>query len=197
MSAFWIVSGKATTEKAGALFGLASEMLTDIDLDNRNRVVEILTQALSSMQSSVVSSASAATSLLQARLNLAGALDERMGGLSVMATYREALAVQATDVDKRLGQQAGRMWSEIVQRRYDYGRPWRTATRVRKVTRAQLLAFYDRVIVPGAPEGRRLSTHVFARKAAPPNLTLGTLADEFYPPPPDRSDSLKIRGLKA
>ena len=30
--------------------------------------------------------------------------------------YREALDVQATDVDKRLGQQASRLWSEIVQR---------------------------------------------------------------------------------
>lgn len=96
MSAYWMVSGKATTEKAGALFGLAGEMLTDINLDNRNRVVEILTQSLSAMQSSVVSSASAATSLLQARLTLAGALDERMAGLTVMATYRETLA-QAQD----------------------------------------------------------------------------------------------------
>jgi len=96
MSAYWMVTGKATTEKAGALFGLAAEMLTEIELDNRNRVVEILTQALSSMQSSVVSSAAAATSLLQARLTLAGQLDEAMEGLSVMATYQHAL-VQARD----------------------------------------------------------------------------------------------------
>jgi len=96
MSAYWMVSGKASVEKSAALFGLASEMLTDINLDNRNRVVEILTQALSSAQSSVVTSASAATSLLQARLSLAGDLDERMAGLSAMATYREALA-QAKD----------------------------------------------------------------------------------------------------
>jgi Zn-dependent M16 (insulinase) family peptidase len=96
MSAYWMVSGKATSEKAGALFGLAREMLTDINLDNRNRVVEILTQTVSSMQSSVVSSASAATSLLQARLTLADDLDERMAGLSAMAMYKEALA-QAED----------------------------------------------------------------------------------------------------
>ena len=40
-----------------------------------------------------------------------------------------ALSSQATDVDKRLAQQASRLWNEIVQRRYDYGRPWRTALR--------------------------------------------------------------------
>ena len=52
-----------------------------------------------------------------------------------------ALSSQATDVDKRLAQQASRLWNEIVQRRYDYGRPWRTARRLRKVhTREQRLA---------------------------------------------------------
>ena len=107
-----------------------------------------------------------------------------------LGAYRESLAVQATDVDKRLGQQASRMWSEIVQRRYDYGRPWRTSRRVRKVTREQLLAFYDRVLMPGAPAGRRLATHVFAKSAAPPGLVLDRLPDEFYPPPPDLSSKL-------
>ena len=105
-------------------------------------------------------------------------------------TYREALAVQATDVDKRLGQQAGRLWSEIIQRRYDYGRPWRTAQRARAVTRAQLVAFFDRVLAPGAPEGRRLATHVFANRTAPSSLVRDTLTDEFYPPPPDCSSKL-------
>jgi len=113
MSAYWMVTGKATTEKAGALFGLAAEMLTDIELDNRNRVVEILTQALSSMQSSVVSSAAAATSLLQARLTLAGQLDEAMEGLSVMATYRHALD-QARDDWPSLLARLERMREAIV-----------------------------------------------------------------------------------
>jgi len=111
--------------------------------------------------------------------------------------YREALAVQATDVDKRLGQQAGRLWSEIVQRRYDYGRPWRTASRVRKVTRQQLLAFYDRVLAPGAPETRRLATHVFDQKGSPPSLVLDPLPDAFFPRPPDRSASLRAAAATA
>ena len=109
---------------------------------------------------------------------------------SDLDAYRESLAIQATDVDKRLGQQASRLWGEIVQRRYDYGRPWRTSRRVRKVTKEQLLAFYDRVLMPGAPAGRRLTTHVFAKSAAPPKLVLEKLPDEFYPPPPDLSSKI-------
>ena len=110
-----------------------------------------------------------------------------------LAAYREALASQATDVDKRLGQQAGRLWGEIVQRRYDYGRPWRTAKRVKKVTRPQLLAFFDKKIAPNAPEARRLATHVFAKKNAPAELAVGEVADEFYPLPPDKSSELKLK----
>ena len=104
-----------------------------------------------------------------------------------LRSYREALATQATDVDKRLGAQSGRLWSEIVQRRYDYGRPWRTARRVRAVTRAQLLAFYDQRLAPEAPGARRLATHVFAKGSAPSTLVKQSLTDDFYPPPPDRA----------
>ena len=111
---------------------------------------------------------------------------------SQLATYREALATQAVDVDRRLGAQSSRLWSEISKRRYDYGRPWRTAKRLRKVTREQLLAFYDRVLLPSAPSHRRLVTHVFAKAAAPPALAAGTLADDFFPPTPDLAASLVV-----
>ena len=99
---------------------------------------------------------------------------------------RESFAVQATDVDKRLGQQANRLWGEIVQRRYDYGRPWRTARRVRKVSKEQLLDFFDRVVAPGSPQGKRMATHVFAKSAAPGALVVDALPSVFYPPPPQR-----------
>ena len=73
-----------------------------------------------------------------------------------------------------------------MQRRYDYGRPWRVAKRARKATREQLLTFYDRFIVPGAPEGRRLATHYFAKSAAPSILTVDEVPPELYPQPPER-----------
>jgi len=103
-----------------------------------------------------------------------------------LTTNREAFAAQATDVDKRLGQQASRLWGEIVQRRYDYGRPWRTARRVRKVTKGQLLAFFDRVVAPASPQGKRLATHVFSKTSAPSMLIGDSLSSDFYPLPPQR-----------
>uniref|UniRef100_A0A7S2JII1 Coenzyme PQQ synthesis protein F-like C-terminal lobe domain-containing protein n=1 Tax=Haptolina brevifila TaxID=156173 RepID=A0A7S2JII1_9EUKA len=110
----------------------------------------------------------------------------------------EALASQAVDVDKRLGSQAGRLWSEIVNRRYDYGRPWRTSKRLGGVTKAGLVAFFDRHLAPGAPEERRLATHVFAREAVPTELKVDPTADlAFYPPPIDRFAERVGAGLAA
>jgi len=113
-----------------------------------------------------------------------------------LQSYREALASQALDVDKRLGQQASRFWGEISQRRYDFGRPWRTAKRVRKVQREELVAFFDRFVAPGTPELRRLSTHVFARRAAPKALEdpSSALEDVYWPASPDQIDV--VRGAR-
>ena len=88
-------------------------------------------------------------------------------------------------MDKRLGSQAGRLWSEIVLRRYDYGRPWRNAKRFAKVRQSDLLAFYDRFLALSAPDGRRLATHVFAAPARPPTLAEDSVPDEFWPELPD------------
>jgi len=101
-------------------------------------------------------------------------------------SFREAFATQATDIDKRLGEQAGRLWSEILRRRYEYGRPWRTARRVRKVTREQLLNFYDRFIMPSSQEGSRLVTHLFAKQVAPSNFAVDELPSQFYPAPTEQ-----------
>lgn len=107
-----------------------------------------------------------------------------------LSEFRDALARQAVDIDRRLGAQTSRLWSEIQRRRYDYARPWRTAARAPKVSREQLLDFYDRHLDPVAPTHRRLATHVFAKAGAPPTLIANTLADDFFPAPPDRAASL-------
>ena len=103
-----------------------------------------------------------------------------------LRTYKEALASQATDVDKRLGAQAGRLWNEIVARRYDYGRPWRSARRLRGVTRENILKFYDTAIAPTSPTSRRMVTHVFSAQAAPSELQVDVVDGDFYPPPEDK-----------
>ena len=55
------------------------------------------------------------------------------------------------------------------------------------MTREQLLAFFDRKIAVGAPEARRLSTHVFSQSIAPAALTVEAVPDEYYPRPPERT----------
>lgn len=97
LSSYWMVSGKATGARAGSLFSLAAQMLTEVQLDNPSRVVEMLTQRLSAMESSASTSGSYASSGLGGRLSLAGHVDEIMGGLSAMGTAREALAQAQAD----------------------------------------------------------------------------------------------------
>ncbi len=103
--------------------------------------------------------------------------------------YRDALAAAQLDVDRRLAAQSGRLWNEIVSRRYEYGRPWRSAERIKRATREQLLDFFDRKMAPDSPTGRRLATHVFASARAPraPASAEGVLSSApFYPPMLDR-----------
>jgi len=102
-----------------------------------------------------------------------------------LETNRKALSKKILDVDKTLNQQVGRFWSEIVNRRYDYDRPWQKSSRVLQVTREDLLDFYDRFIMPGSVTSRRLSTHVFQPKAAPETLVVESLPSKFYPRPPE------------
>ena len=100
---------------------------------------------------------------------------------------QEALAQQAIDVDTRLGQQAGRFWGEIALRRYDYGRPWRVAEKIRRLRKAELLALWDDRIEPGGCRRRPLVTHIFPLGDAPAELRLDPIGgadeadDEFWP----------------
>jgi insulysin len=98
-----------------------------------------------------------------------------------LGTYRDALAAELGDVDQRADGQASRLWGECAMRRYDFGRPWRNAQRMRRVTREGLLAFFDDHIAASAPMRRRLSTHVFAKRAAPKTLRVDPLPDEYWP----------------
>ena len=49
-----------------------------------------------------------------------------------LRSYTEAISAQMADVDNRLDQQATRLWNECAQRRYDFGRPWRSAAEARR-----------------------------------------------------------------
>jgi len=103
-----------------------------------------------------------------------------------LRSYTEAISAQLADVDNRLDQQATRLWNECAQRRYDFGRPWRNAARVRRLTKPQLLAFFDRHVADGSPTRRRLNTHIFAQSAAPSTLRNEPLPEDRYPALADR-----------
>lgn len=89
------------------------------------------------------------------------------------------------DVDQRADSQATRLWIECATRRYDFGRAWRSAARMRRVTKEGLARFFDECVAAGGPRRRRLSTHVFATRGAPQPLRVDALPDEFWPPQPD------------
>ena len=105
---------------------------------------------------------------------------------SVVASH--ALGPTPPQVDNRLDAQSGRLWNECAQRRYDFERPWRNAEKVKRLTRDQLLAFFDRHFADGSPTRRQLSTHVYAQRIAPPagQLRVDAISDVFYDPPEDR-----------
>ena len=99
----------------------------------------------------------------------------------------ESLAAQFTDVDSRLDSQASRLWGECARRRYDFERPWRSADKVKRLTRDKLLAFFDRHLADGSPTRRQLSTHVYSQAIAPAaaELVVESVGEVFFDPPPD------------
>mmetsp|Transcript_23470 Transcript_23470/g.77934 ORF Transcript_23470/g.77934 Transcript_23470/m.77934 type:complete len:186 (-) Transcript_23470:164-721(-) len=101
-------------------------------------------------------------------------------------TYRESLAAQMQDVDQRADGQASRLWAEVATRRYDFGRPWRSSKRMRRVTRDGLIGFYDKYIAAGGAGRCRLSTQIFSQRSPPKGpLRDDPLPDAFFPPTAD------------
>ncbi|EOD38401.1 peptidase M16 [Emiliania huxleyi CCMP1516] len=98
-------------------------------------------------------------------------------GEAEVQSYAASIAAQFTD--------AGRLWAECTRRRYDFERPWRSAEKVKRLTREQLIAFFDRHVASGSPTRRQLSTHVYAQSMAPPQLRVQLPGDDFYPAPRD------------
>ena len=101
-------------------------------------------------------------------------------------SYRRTLAAQFENVDGRLDLQSSRLWTECSLQRYDFERPWGNAAKVGRVTRKQLLDFFDTYVADGSPTRRRLSTHVFSKGMAPSSLVAEKLPDDdLFPPPVD------------
>lgn len=84
--------GKATSEKTGDLLSLMKLMLTDARLDSKTRVVEMLRETRSRLESMVQSSGhSVVQSRMRARYRVGGYIDEITGGLQYLDTVKELL----------------------------------------------------------------------------------------------------------
>lgn len=92
-----IIQGKATSENIDEMFSIYKLILTDANLDSQSKVVEMLKETKSRLESRVQSSGhTMANTRMKARYRVAGYIDEITGGISYLETVKE-LIVQAQD----------------------------------------------------------------------------------------------------
>lgn len=84
-----IIKGKATSDKTDELFSIFQLMLTDARLDSQSKVIEILKETKSRLESSIQGSGhSFANNRMKARYRIAGFVDEMMGGITYLDTVK-------------------------------------------------------------------------------------------------------------
>ena len=92
-----LVQGKATSEKIDELFSIFKLILTDARLDSQSRVIELLKETRSRMESQVQGSGHAMMNTrMKARYRVAGYIDEMMRGLTYLENTK-ALLKQAEE----------------------------------------------------------------------------------------------------
>jgi len=95
---FLSMSGKAVKEKLGELFGLFNEMLHDCKLDDKERIVQMLKESKSALESSFVSAGNRyAVGRLSSKNHLPGLIGELTGGLSYYNFVCDTLNEAQTD----------------------------------------------------------------------------------------------------
>eukprot|EP00978_Attheya_sp_CCMP212_P002284 scaffold4708_cov55-Attheya_sp.AAC.1 len=87
-----LVRGKATSANMDELFNIFKIVLTDANLDSKSKVIEMLKETKSRIESSIQGSGhSYANTRMRARYNVPGYIDEKMGGISYLATVKTLL----------------------------------------------------------------------------------------------------------
>jgi Zn-dependent M16 (insulinase) family peptidase len=87
-----IIQGKATSEKADELFSIIRLVLTDAKFDSKAKVIELLKQSRSRLESGIQGSGHAiANSRMKARYRVGGYIDEIMSGISYLDTVKVLL----------------------------------------------------------------------------------------------------------
>ena len=90
--------GKSTSDKSAELLSLFRLILTDANLDSRARIIEMLKETRSRLESSIQSSGhSYASKRISARYNPLSYIDEMLGGVSYLASVKELLEVAEND----------------------------------------------------------------------------------------------------
>lgn len=93
-----IIRGKATSEKIDKLFDIFRMVLTDANLDSKAKVIELLREKRSRIESSVQGAGhSMASSRLKAKFRVGGYVDEIMGGLSYLDTVKDLIETAERD----------------------------------------------------------------------------------------------------
>jgi insulysin len=74
--------------------------------------------------------------------------------------HRQALADKRLEKPKKLSSRTEKFWSEITSQQFNFERDEVEVEELGKITRDDLLAFYDRHIAKESPERRKLCSHV-------------------------------------
>lgn len=93
-----VVQGKATSEKVDELLSLFRVILTDARIDSQSKVIELLKEKRSGMESRLQSAGHAvANARMKARYRVTGYVDEIQGGISYLDTLKELLTQAQED----------------------------------------------------------------------------------------------------
>jgi presequence protease len=93
-----VVRGKATSEKIDKLFEIFKLVLTDAKFDAKAKVIELLREKRSRLESSIQSSGhSMVNSRMKAKYRVGGYIDEIMGGISYLDTVKDLLKTAESD----------------------------------------------------------------------------------------------------
>lgn len=87
-----VFKGKATSEKIDKLFDIYQLILTDAKLDSQSKVIEMLKESRSRLESSIQGSGhSYSNTRMRARYSVPGYIDEKMGGISYLTSVKQLL----------------------------------------------------------------------------------------------------------
>ncbi|KAJ3134921.1 Insulinase (Peptidase M16) [Geranomyces variabilis] len=82
--------------------------------------------------------------------------------------HQTALIARMLEKDKNLSQESQRLWTHVSSRYYNFDQHVVDAGKVKQVSRADLIAFFDEFIDPASARRSKLSVHVKSQKCPAP-----------------------------